>query len=300
MDEKNHLQLVGGVRFDKHSSLGNWIVSPRINIRYQIFDAISIRGGITTGFKAPQLFDEDLHICGLEGTQRVIRNRSGLEEEKSFSYTAGFEFQDFIGEVPMLIGITGFYTVLRNAYVDEFIRIDGPVEYWERINSSGADVKGVEIDFGVKPESNFEIRTGFTFKKNKYKDILSDFNTRNFLRTPDIFGYLRTSYQILPELTGFISMKYSGSMYVPHEIPDETSDEPILLLTESPSFTEFDLALTYKMNLFGNVNNVLTLGIKNLTDTFQKDLDFGVSRDPAYVYGPIQPRTIYFSADLSL
>lgn len=294
------IQFVVGVRFDKHSTLENWIISPRINTKYKLFNAFNLRAGFTTGFKAPQIFDEDLHICGLEGTQRVIRNSAGLKEERSTSYTLGIEFQDFIGDIPLLFGITGFYTKLTDAYTDEFISSDGTIEFWERINSSGADVKGIEIDFGIKPVRPLEIRTGVTFKENKYKDEIADFNTKNFLRTPDLFGYTRISYDFSSSLNAFVSMKYTSEMYVPHEIIVDYQDEPLLDLKKSSSFLELDIAVSKKIKLFGDVTSLFSFGIKNLTDAYQKDLDFGATRDPGYVYGPSIPRTLYFSVGLTL
>jgi len=292
-------QLVAGVRFDNHSALENWVISPRLNVKHKLFDVVTLRAGYTTGFKTPQIFDEDLHICGLEGTQRVIRNSDGLKEERSSSFTLGVEYRDFIGDIPVLFGVTGFYTKLKNAYTEEFISSDGTVEYWERINSSGADVKGVEIDFGIRPVSSLEIRTGFTFKDNKYKERISDFDTRNFLRTPDAFGYLRGAYDITSSLSLFFAIKYAGSMYVPHEIAVDYQDDPLLKLAQTDEFVEFDFSLTQKISLLKDAEASLTLGVKNLTDTYQEDLDYGVTRDPAYVYGPSQPRTVYFSVDFS-
>jgi outer membrane receptor for ferrienterochelin and colicins len=300
LDEEDNLQLVAGLRFDRHSSLENWVVSPRINFRYKLFEALSLRGGITSGFKAPQIFDEDLHIYVLEGTQRIIRNRSGLKEEKSFSYTLGVEFQDFVANIPILFGITGFYTKLNNAYTEEFINADKNIEYWERVNSTGAELKGFEVDFGIKPISRLEIRTGFTFKDNKFKNKLSDFDTRNFLRTPDIFGYIRTLFDFNSSLSGFASIKYMGGMYVPHEILVDNSDQPLLKLSKSPTFVEVDISLLYKLNIIEGLNSTLSIGIKNLTDAFQSDLDYGITRDPGYVYGPKQPRTIHFTLELSI
>ncbi|MFH1195981.1 MAG: TonB-dependent receptor [bacterium] len=300
LDDEENIQVVAGVRFDNHSSLEDWIVSPRLNVKYKFFDAFTVRAGYTTGFKAPQIFDEDLHICGLEGTQRVIRNSNGLKEERSSSFTFGADFQNFVGEIPVLFGITGFYTKLSDAYADEFISTNGIIEYWERINSSGADVKGIEIDFGIKPVSPLEIRTGFTFKKNEYKEEVTDFNTKNFLRTPDIFGYLRTTFEINASLNAFASVKYTGIMYVPHEIAVDYQDGPILTLAKSDEFIELDFSLTQKIKLFEDVESSLSVGVKNLTDVYQKDLDYGITRDPGYVYGPSQPRTFYFSIDLSL
>ena len=34
-------------------------------------------------------------------------------------------------------------------------------------------------------------------------------------------------------------------------------------------------------------------GVKNILNAYQSDFDAGINRDPAYVYGPVTPRTIY-------
>lgn len=296
----NQFNIVAGVRLDKHSALENWIISPRLSAKYQLFESLKIRAGYTSGFKAPQIFDEDLHICGLEGTQRVIRNAVGLKEEKSSTISLGFEFLDFVSDIPLLIGVTGFYTNLLDAYADEFISANGNIEYWERINSSGAIVKGVEFDLGIKPIDGLEFRSGFTIKENKYKDNVTDFDTKNFFRTPDYFGYARASYEFGYGLSAFAALKYTGSMFVPHEIVVDYQDDPILSLTETDKFIEIDFALTKELQLFSDLKTSLTLGIKNLTNAYQKDLDYGVTRDPGYVYGPSQPRTVYFALRLNI
>lgn len=296
----NRFDIVAGVRFDKHSELEKWIVSPRLSAKYQLFESLKIRAGYTTGFKAPQIFDEDLHICGLEGTQRVIRNADGLKEEKSSTFSAGVEFLDFVNDMPVLFGITAFYTNLFDAYANEFINANGNIEFWERINSSGAIANGIEFDLGIKPIDDLEFRGGFTIKENKYKDNLTDFNTKNFLRTPNHFGYARVSYEFGFGLSVFSTLKYTGSMFVPHEIAVDYQDDPILKLTESDKFIEIDFAIAKELQLFSDLKTSLTLGIKNLTNAYQKDLDSGATRDPGYVYGPSQPRTVYFALRLSI
>ncbi|MGK9476292.1 TonB-dependent receptor [Melioribacter sp. OK-6-Me] len=299
-DSDEQLQIVAGVRFDKHSALSSWIFSPRLNAKMKLWNALNLRMGFTTGFKAPQIFNEDLHICGLEGMQRVIRNSTGLKEEKSYSYTFGAEFQDFVGNIPLLSGITLFYTRLSGAYSEEFVATDGAVEYWERINSSGANVKGIEIDFGIKPLNKLEIRSGFTFKKNEFDDIQEDYNIKEFLRTPDIFGYIRIAYDYSDKLSFFTAAKYTGKMYVPHEISVDYQENPLIEVKRSKEFIEFDFSLNYQLELMDNLLTQLSLGVKNIFDQYQNDLDYGVNRDPGYVYGPSYPRTFYINLGLKL
>ena len=300
VEKLNSLQVVAGIRFDQHSALDNWIISPRLNLSYELTKGLKLRAGYTTGFKAPQIFDEDLHICGLEGTQRVIRNSPGLKEERSNSFTVGAEFQDFVNDIPLLIGVTGFYTKLDGAYTNRFISSSGTIEYWERINSIGADAKGIEVDIGIKPIDNLELKIGITLKENNYKDFLTDFHTKNFLRTPNSFGYLRSTYNFTSEFNVFFSMKYTGKMDVPHEIVVEGQDEPLLVLSKSQNFFEFDFSVRHRIVLFSDLSATVTTGIKNLTDTYQKDLDYGIKRDPGYVYGPSSPRTYFVSLELNM
>ncbi len=296
----NQLNLIAGARFDRHSSLENWIISPRINVMYKFSDALKFRAGYSSGFKAPQIFDEDLHICGLEGTQRVLRNAPGLKEERSSTLTAGFEFIDFVGGIPVLFGVTAFHTELFDAYADVFISSTGNIEFWQRVNSDGAVAKGIDLDLGIKPVAGLEIRSGFTFKSNLYSKEVTDFNTRQFLRTPDKFGYIRVSYEISEGFDLFTSARYSGSMYVPHEIVIEGVADPRLELVKSSDFLEFDVTFSKSLQLFEKVKATLSVGVKNITDAFQEDLDYGYTRDPGFVYGPTQPRTFFFNVNFSL
>lgn len=300
LGKNNELNLVAGIRFDKHSALENWILSPRISLKYQILESLKFRAGYTSGFKAPQIFDEDLHICGLEGTQRVIRNADGLREERSSTVSAGIEFLDFVMDIPVMLGVTAFHTELLDAYSDELVAKDGNIEFWKRINSSGAYVRGLEIDFGVKPVSKLELRAGLTIKENKYNDPTSDFNTTQFLRTPDHFGFVRVSWELENGFSFFGSMKYSGSMFVPHEIKVDYQADPLLELVKSQSFVEFDLSVSKTIEILPKTNTVIIVGVKNLADAFQPDLDYGVSKDPGYIYGPGSPRTYFVNINLNL
>ena len=44
----------------------------------------------------------------------------------------------------------------------------------------------------------------------------------------------------------------------------------------------------------------LTAGMQNITNTYQRDLDYGVFRDSGYIYGPKQPRSVYLGVNVRL
>ncbi len=283
--KNEQVEFVIGARVDKHSEIDDWIISPRVNGKFQLGGGLVLRTAYTTGFKPPQTYDEDLHLCGIAGDQRITRNGDDLKPEKSHSVSAGFEFQNVMGKIPTMLGVTGFYTSLKDAFAEEHVATTEEAEIWERINHGGAEVKGIEIDLGIRPLSRVEFRGGLTYKKSEYDEVLEDWGTTNFLRTPDLYGHLWMSMDVTSGITLFAAGNYTGKADVPHEGEG--------VLKESDSFFEIDLGLTLRIPMITDVNGKLNVGVKNLTDAYQQDLDIGAERDPAYVYGPKRPRTIY-------
>lgn len=84
---------------------------------------------------------------------------------------------------------------------------------------------------------------------------------------------------------------------MPHEIAIAGQEDPELVLEKSENFLQIDLGLSYSLPLDGGVDTKINFGVKNVTNSYQADLDKGPDRDPAYVYGPIRPRTIYFGLE---
>jgi outer membrane receptor for ferrienterochelin and colicins len=291
---EEQVEFVLGIRMDKHSELGNWIPSPRINGKFQIAVGVTLRGAYTTGFKPPQTYDEDLHLCGIEGDQRVIRNAPGLKEERSHFLSLGIEYQGHAaGKIPLMISLTGFSTRLEDAFGERFVSKQGVIELWERFNSDGAHVNGVEMDLGIQPTPAVEIRAGFTYKKNRYDTPLEDFDTQNFLRTPDFTGNLQLNINATDRLNLYIAGNFIGEADVPHEVAVGGQKEPDLILERSESFVEIDLGLSYRLPMHNSMNTKFNLGVRNVLNAYQEDLDTGPERDPAYIYGPIRPRTFY-------
>ncbi|MBN1998387.1 TonB-dependent receptor [candidate division KSB1 bacterium] len=291
------IELVAGIRLDKHSELNEWITSPRLNGKLDVGKGVALRAAFTTGFKPPQTYDEDLHLCGIEGDQRIIRNSANLKEERSKSFSGGFEYLGYLNNIPTMFSLTVFYTELTESFTERFIAKQGSIERWERVNSDGADVKGIEFDSGIRPLSNFEVRSGITYKQSQYDSPNADFATRNFLRTPVLSGNIRLSLTAASHIDIYLHGTFIGKMDVPHEIAVKGQKAPLLILGKSHSFFQTDAGLTFKLPLNNGLNSKLNIGIKNILDAYQDDLDLGADRDPAYVYGPTRPRTFYFGME---
>ena len=88
--------LIGG-RLDKHNMVDHVIFSPRANLRYNPTENMNLRASYSFGFRAPQAFDEDLHIENVGGTVSMIELAKDLTEEKITK-------SEYIGEICIIVG----------------------------------------------------------------------------------------------------------------------------------------------------------------------------------------------------
>ncbi len=298
----NKLQASVGVRFDNYSikdlecntddKTGN-VLSPRLTFKYDIMDYLQARVSYSQGYRAPQIFDEDLHI-ETSGSRKIIHiNSPDLKQETSHSYMASFDFNKRFDELSIGLLIEGFYTQLNNPFANEYSEADeeGTIVY-TRINAKGgANVQGVNIELKIIPTYNLSFKTGFTLQQSLYEEA-QEFNETSFFRTPQDYGYFNFDWQATHNL-GFSSTgNYTGKMLVPYfglQIHDPNAGE----LRKVNSFFDLGLKLRYDIKLNGAKLRFFT-GVKNVFNSYQNDFDNGINRDPGYIYGPMTPRSIYF------
>ena len=78
-------------RPDKHNLVDNAIFSPRLNLRYNPTENVNLRLTYSEGFRAPQIFDENLHV-DIAGGEQIIRVLSdNLKEERSRSISGSVD-----------------------------------------------------------------------------------------------------------------------------------------------------------------------------------------------------------------
>ncbi len=296
------LKLRAGLRADKHSLMDNIIVNPRMNILMDITSSSQLRLTYAHGFRAPQVFDEDLHI-EVSGAQAVRTvNDPGLEAERSESYSLSIDNSGLIGKWQSYILLEGFYTNLNDQFVKEIqVNSQGNAELY-RTNGSGAEVYGVNIEGKLASSENSDFTIGWTLQrsKNKEKETLweaedgsAKTESKNILRTPDNYGYFVWNYA-RDDWGVTLNGTYTGKMEVPHLINPDTE---YTVIEESPDFFDLGIRLQYRVpvktsfvELFG--------GVKNILNEYQSDFDAGIDRDAGYIYGPAMPRMFYFGLKL--
>jgi len=296
-----------GLRFDHYQisedtgdgddASGN-VLSPRVNFLYDIGDHLQFRTGYARGFRAPQIYDEDLHI-ETSGSRKVIhRNDPNLTQETSNSYTVSFDYNNTIGNWQYQFLAEVFYTNLVNPFANEYGQPDenGTVIYTRLNAEDGANVRGINLELNLSPSRRFQLQSGFTLQKSEYEKP-QEFNEKRFFRTPDTYGYFSLNYNPIQVFSISITGNCSGEMLIPYfgpSLPNPEEGE----LRQSPAFFDAGIKLSYEVKVADNAKVQLNGGVKNIFNSFQDDFDTGVDRDPGYIYGPMTPRSIYFGVKI--
>ena len=287
----------------RQSNVEQTVLSPRFTILYNFTDALQFRGGYARGFRAPQAFNEDLHISSVGGEQRFVILSDDLESEFSNAFTASLNFTKDFNKVQTNLLIEGFYTTLENPFtlVSTGNSLPNGSILEESRNGSGAKVMGANFEVSISPSSNLFFQLGGTIQRSRYdqNQVLfeaddtsegeQDVSTDEFVRSPNSYGFLNSNWQINDAFKLDVTGTFTGSMIAPRVI----SDSGFIDLVDTESFFDVTSKLTYHFDLKENFHVELSGGIQNIFNSYQDDFDSGAMRDSDYVYGPNMPRTLF-------
>ena len=296
-----------GARLDKHSMMNKAVFSPRANVRWSPNEKIGLRASYSSGYRAPQAYDEDLHIEAIGGALSMIEVPDNLRPEYSHSISASADLYHNFGKVQTNLLVEGFYTRLKDVFkLDRKGESeDGSIIYWERTNGAGANVQGINLEGKIGLPGVFDIQLGYTLQSSRYDEPDKWWEGESALepqrkmpRTPSDYGYITTTFDITRSFKASLFGNYTGSMLVRHTINDgvkETYAEK-----NTPDFMDMGIKLAYTFSIGAATNIEINAGVKNIFDAFQKDLDYGPLKDASYVYGPSLPRMYFFGIKISM
>ena len=293
----NRWTMLVGARLDKHNLIDHPIFSPRVNFLYKPSDNLQARLTYSTGFRAPQAYDEDLHVTAVGGEGVQIRLADGLREERSNSFSGSVDWSFPMGHWQSNILLEGFYTDLHHVFVLEDIGEDqNGDKIKERRNGSGAKVYGVNLDAKVAHGREAQLQLGFTVQRSRYNraevwtsEGEEEQTTKRMPRTPDYYGYFTFTSAPLKNFDFSLSGTYTGKMIVPHMAGYIEKSR----MEHTPQSMDLNLKLNYTFVLKDHIKMQVNGGVQNIFNSFQKDLDKGEFRDAGYFYGPTQPRTYF-------
>lgn len=295
--------LVGG-RLDKHNLVDHIIFSPRANLRFNPTENVNLRITYAGGFRAPQAFDEDLHVGVVGGERLVTTLAKNLKEERSNSFSVSADLYHRFGNVQTNLLIEGFYTDLNNVFaLRQLSQPDAQGNtVQERYNAYGAKVLGLNIEGKATFTRWFSLQAGVTLQQSHYNEAIAwndevpEQKFKKMMRTPNIYGYFTASFTPIKRLTTSVTGNYTGSMLVGHAAGSGV-DEPVAVNT--PNFMEVNMKLAYDFPIYKYINLQVNGGIQNITNAYQKDFDKGWNRDSGYIYGPSLPRSYFVGVKVS-
>lgn len=296
------LNLLAGLRVDKHNLVDNVIASPRVSVLYNLRNYMQFRMTWGTGFRAPQAFDTDMHIAFAGGGVSRISLSPDLKYERSNSLSGSVNYDKLAQNFVVGFTLEGFYTRLNRAF---FLQPVGEDEFgllFEKQNGPGASVQGGTLELRGNYRNKMQLEAGVTLQTSLFDEGVENIEglepLREFLRTPNDYGYFTFSLMPSNQFNASLSGVYTGSMLLAHFAG--APEQPVDAYKQSPTFFELNLKLGYTFPIKPVQTGLEVFGgIKNLTNAFQDDFDTGKFRDSGYIYGPAAPRTFFLGIRLT-
>lgn len=250
------LSILLGARLDENSAVGKPIFSPRATLRYNPTKNVNFRLSYAKGFRAPQVFDEDLHVGVVNGEVQKVYNTPDLRPETSHSINASADLYAQWGPVKANLLVEGFYNKLQDVFVTKLKKIEHGIMMYDRKNGEGATVYGANLE-GKLTWSILQLQGGLTLTKNRYDKPeewgqRADFDDKGFplifdttdelgnpikavnkkqesniiTRTPSAYGYFTLGITPVKNFDIALTGTITGPMYVPHAIKYGSTQQP--------------------------------------------------------------------------
>ena len=311
----DRLKLLSGVRFDQSKVSGLYelgdisrsienklsVLSPRFTMLYDLSQNWQFRGGYARGFRAPQAFNEDLHISSAGGEPLFVIISDGLDKESSDAFTGSFSYTQTEASNQISLVIEGFYNRLNNPFVlvNTGSQLPNGSLVEEVRNGEGAYVTGVNLELNYATQS-WTYQSGFTLQQSRYVEeqvlfepeggaegsaVVSD----EFMRMPNHYGFFNVSYSTEKDWQFSFVNVLTGPMKVP-EILQSTGQ---MVIRNSDWFWDSTIKVAHHFHLGSKLHLEASAGVQNLWNSYQSDFQTGPTRDSDYIYGPGRPRTYF-------
>lgn len=188
----DRLALTGGLRLDYHSVYGDHY-SPRLYAVYDLTDQVTIKGGVSTGFLAPDIrqitpgyayttggggcfYGPEDELPAESSPCGVILANEDLEPETSTNFEAGVIYDNLRN---LTVGATLFYTELKNQVNNERIyNADGSYARWaadpnytlfRQYNLDEARMQGIELTGTWDATPDLLLTANYTYVDSEQK-----------------------------------------------------------------------------------------------------------------------------------
>lgn len=264
----NDFAVTAGLRYDDDEVFGgHW--SPRLYGVWTLGARDTVKGGISTGFRAPGL-REITPEWGQVSRGGNVYGNPDLEPEESVNYELGYYKQWHHGQA----NITVFY----NEFKDKITRVEcpqticdaGPNQFGSlpttRVNVDEAETQGVEISASHNFSRAFKISGNYTYTDSEQKS--GEYAGQPLNQLPKHLIQVSMDYRWSKRTGSWLRVHYRGEESQPVQGPSRGS-------LVAPSYTLTDLGVNYALTR----DIKLSAGIYNVFDEEITSEEYGYVED---------------------
>lgn len=244
----DQLYLTLGGRLDDHDVFGSRF-SSKAYLAYKISDAVTVKGGISEAFKAPDAYQlsQEYSIISCGGNCFLSGNPQ-LTPETSVSYELGLDIRQDRWDMEAVV----FYNDVKDMILAVYDPA-GPSRQWSNI--AAAETYGVELSGSADVTSDLSLSGNLTWMDTEYaEEAGSNVGLDN---RPKVLANLGLDWQANERLLAFMKVNYTG--------------EQVYSGNDLPGYTRVDVGA----NMDVTESLVMRAGIKNLTDVDLEDKSSG-------------------------
>jgi len=267
--------LTSGLRLDDHESYGaHW--SPRLYSVYQASEALTLKGGVSRGFRAPEVrtvapgyaYTTGGGGCtyGPAGTCGVILGDPDLKAETSTSWELAALWDQGAWSGSATLFYTDFKDKISNALVLD--AAGSPVRWaedpnyrlWYSYNIDNAKIAGTELSLRWQASKALAIQGGYTFTDSRQKG--GAYDGRPLARTPRHLFNLRGDWQASEAVSLWSAFLYHGKEVASGARIGSAGTEIATGVREYGSYGTFDIGASWALRK----NTKLDVALYNVGD----------------------------------
>ncbi|MEE3118219.1 MAG: TonB-dependent receptor, partial [Pseudomonadota bacterium] len=261
--------LTAGVRLDDDENYGSHL-SPRLYGVWQAAPRWTVKGGVSTGFRSPNL-REVTADWGQTSRGGDVYGNPDLEPETSVNKEVSLHYT-----VPG--GLRSNVTLFHNDFEDKIIRIACPVEICDagpnqfgsdptyRVNVDEAVTRGVEFGLTAPLTATLDLATSYTYTDSEQKS--GEYEVEPLTQLPEHLATVSLNWFPTNRVSPWLKATYRGKESQPNTGPSQSA-------TIAPSYTIVDTGLGYQLTDAATVK----VGVYNLFDEDVNFDEFGYVED---------------------
>lgn len=257
------LTAIAGLRLDKHNEY-NFILTPRLNIKYNFTKNTTLRFNAGSGFKTANIFAENIGYFASSRTYQILNPLTnygyGLQPEKAWNF--GFNIlQKFkLNNHQGTISIDFYNTKFTQQTV---VDVDASAQKILFYNLNGSSYsKSIQAEINYELFARFDIRIAY-----KWLDVQSQYLTQALQKplTAKERAFINLAYTTKNKWSIDFTTQYIGSKRLPTTYNNPTDKQ---MPVYSPGY--FQLAAQVSKQIGKRLN--VYVGGENITNSMQNNL----------------------------